>query len=333
MQATQATTVTLAEVAGLSADSYIKVRALLVDLREVPSFDKSVVKFVVQDPSTKSYSFKVWTMTYEQASTSFIRDRVYDFWFCTKKYANSANNVTYVGSLLEYELVEETDTIVRQFKPHSIQTLLSANKMYFENKLDQIHNRSLKRMVQLAYGMGKVPEGFSERAYRERYATTLRAYASTKFHDCYEGGYVNHIVGMLRIADLLRLQYNPPGDNAVGRIETGSQINWDIVFAGIYLHDVGKLTTYEGIGERIRFREDQLLDHSAAGVGVIYQLYSEIEPEYKPSWGDFQTLASICLKHGKLDRLLSDSKQTDSERIVTLIDAIDAMMVANLTLG
>lgn len=328
----QATSVTLAEVAGLPADTYIRVRALLVDLREVPSFDKSVVKFVVQDPSTKSYSFKVWTMTYEQASTSFVRDRVYDFWFYTKKYANSANDLTYVGTLREYQLVEETDAIVRQFKPHSMQTLLNANKMYFENKLDQIKSRSLRRMVQLAYGMGKVPEGFSERSYRERFSSTICAYASTKFHDCYEGGYVNHIVGMLRIADALRLQYNPPGDHAVGRVETGSSIDWDLVFAGIYLHDIGKLTTYESVGERIRFRTDQIIDHAAAGVGVIYRLYSEIEPEFKPTYAEFQTLASICLKHGKLDRILSDSKQTDSERVITLIDAIDAMMVSNLTL-
>ncbi len=79
-----------------------------------------------------------------------------------------------------------------------------------------------------------------------------RAPAGVKTHHAYEGGLLRHVLDLVRIADAVAPNY--------------PQLDRDLLLAGVFLHDLGKLDELSFDGELTYSDAGQLLGHLVQGV-------------------------------------------------------------------
>lgn len=308
--------------------SIIVFTALLQDITEAVTSQQSknprtpYTSLLFRDESA-TIKVNLWDKPYSEVENILCLDSVYTL-ECVVGIYGGKRVINTVISLEPTPMTEESE---KRFFPHYYRALTQENVEYFNTCIRRMRNANLRRYVEVAYGLGNVPDGLMESPYRERYSKLLKSFGSINYHDCYPGGLMNHYAGGLRILENLRKQYS---DTVIGRKEKTSTLDWDFITCVWLLHDIGKDETYEHISEyRVRYKEGHL-SHEITGVNIVYMIHTEVETLNQLSTAEFQHLLTVILNHSNLTEFF---RTGDVEgQVVALIDAMDTAMVGTLKL-
>src|SRR5690625_4720190 len=148
------------------------------------------------------------------------------------------------------------------------------------------------------------------RAFITKYNEDLFIYpAASKNHHAYVSGLAHHIVSMLKIGKQL--------------CEIYPELNKDLLYAGIILHDIGKLHELSGVVSTSYTVEGNLLGHISIMVTEIKQIAEEL----KITGEEVIILQHLVLSHhGKAEWGSAKPPLVREAEILHLIDLIDAKM-------
>lgn len=177
-----------------------------------------------------------------------------------------------------------------------------------------------KAPVEKEYLMEKLTEAIFEmknpaiqrivRAFIKRYQEELLAYpAASKNHHEYASGLAHHIVSMLQIGKEIQNLY--------------PQVNKDLLYAGIILHDMGKLKELSGVVSTSYTLQGKLLGHIPIMVEEIGMMAKELQIEGE----EVLILQHLVLSHhGKAEWGSPTPPLVREAELLHLIDLIDAKM-------
>lgn len=148
------------------------------------------------------------------------------------------------------------------------------------------------------------------RAFIKKYQEDLLTYpAASKNHHEYVSGLAHHIVSMLAIAKELYKLY--------------PQLNKDLLYAGIILHDIGKLKELSGIVTTTYTVEGKLLGH----IPMMVEEIGHVAKELKIEGEEVLILQHLVLSHhGKAEWGSPKPPLVQEAELLHLIDLIDAKM-------
>ncbi|WP_430787835.1 3'-5' exoribonuclease YhaM [Virgibacillus flavescens] len=148
------------------------------------------------------------------------------------------------------------------------------------------------------------------RAFIKKHQTALLTYpAATKNHHEYVSGLAHHIVSMIALARELHHLY--------------PQLNKDLLYAGVILHDLGKLKELSGVVTTSYTIEGKLLGHIPMMVEEIGQVARELQIEGE----EVLILQHLVLSHhGKAEWGSPKPPLVREAELLHLIDLIDAKM-------
>ncbi|RDW18183.1 3'-5' exoribonuclease YhaM [Oceanobacillus arenosus] len=148
------------------------------------------------------------------------------------------------------------------------------------------------------------------RAFIKKYQEELLVYpAATRNHHAYSSGLAHHIVSMLQIARELHKLY--------------PQINKDLLYAGIILHDIGKIKELSGIVSTSYTLEGKLLGHIPIMVEEIGMMAKDLKIEGE----EVLILQHLVLSHhGKAEWGSPTPPLVREAELLHFIDLIDAKM-------
>lgn len=144
----------------------------------------------------------------------------------------------------------------------------------------------------------------------EQHIEQFRIYpAASKNHHEYVSGLAYHTLSMLKVAETL--------------IDVYPQLNADLIYAGILLHDLGKTVELSGAVVPTYTLEGKLLGHISIAQAMVYHAAKELNIE-----GEEVTLLQhmILSHHGKNEYGSPVLPQIREAEIVYFIDNIDARM-------
>lgn len=148
------------------------------------------------------------------------------------------------------------------------------------------------------------------RSFIKKYQEDLFVYpAASKNHHAYASGLIHHIVGMLDLARELHKLY--------------PQLNKDLLYAGIILHDLGKIRELSGVVTTSYTVEGKLLGHIPMMVEEIGHMARELQVEGE----EVVVLQHLVLSHhGKAEWGSPTPPLVQEAEVLHLIDLIDAKM-------
>ena len=173
------------------------------------------------------------------------------------------------------------------------------DKEYLSEKLTEaifeMQNPTIQRMV---------------RAFIKKYQEGLLTYpAASKNHHEYASGLAHHIVSMLQIGRELHKLY--------------PELNKDLLYAGIILHDIGKLKELSGVITTSYTLQGKLLGHIPIMVEEIGLMARELQIEGE----EVLILQHLVLSHhGKKEWGSPTPPLVREAELLHLIDLIDAKM-------
>lgn len=148
------------------------------------------------------------------------------------------------------------------------------------------------------------------RAFVQKYQEELYVYpAASKIHHAYVSGLAHHIVGMLQIAKQLCHLY--------------PTLNKDLLYAGVILHDIGKIHELSGVVSTSYTLEGNLLGH----ISMMATEVKEVADQLGIEGEEVIVLQHLILSHhGQLEYGSPKRPIIQEAEILHLIDVIDAQM-------
>jgi 3'-5' exoribonuclease len=141
----------------------------------------------------------------------------------------------------------------------------------------------------------------------------LRTGAGVKAHHAYPGGLVEHICNMLEVSDRIRDLY--------------PAIDFDLVQAGIFLHDLGKVREMDFENAFIYTDEGQLLGHMSIAVEMVTEkiaLAEQMMNEPFPRELELRIKHMILSHHGSYAHGSPRLPMTPEAAVLHQIDNLDA---------
>lgn len=202
-----------------------------------------------------------------------------------------ANKVTIIGELdLNDDLKER---LMRAFY-HYAPVNLSDIRKGIEKKLKKISNEVIKKIV--------------DKIYADHQDDFYLYPAATKFHHAYISGLSYHTNSMMKLAE--------------GFLEVYPFLNSDLLYAGIFLHDICKIEefdSYEGSEYTLKGR---LIGHITLGANLIHDTAKELGLENSE---EVILLQHIIISHHYYGNFGSPKKPNIAEALVIhFIDNIDS---------
>lgn len=148
------------------------------------------------------------------------------------------------------------------------------------------------------------------RAFIKKYQEELLIYpAASKNHHAYTSGLLHHIVSMLQLGKQIKVLY--------------PQLNKDLLYAGIILHDLGKIQELSGVVTTTYTTEGKLLGH----IPIMVEEIGEIARELKVEGEEILILKHLVLSHhGKAEWGSPTPPLVQEAEMLHFIDLIDAKM-------
>lgn len=202
-----------------------------------------------------------------------------------------ASKVTIMGELdLDDDLKEKLMRAFYEYAPMKLSDIRAG----IEEHLNQIENVVIKKIIDHIY---------------KQYGNDFYLYpAATKFHHAYISGLSFHSLSMMRLAD--------------GFFPVYPFLNKDLVYAGIFLHDVCKILefdSYEGSEYTLRGR---LVGHITMGASLIHSVATELGLENEE---EVMLLEHIIISHHYYGNFGSPKKPNIAEAlIIHFLDNIDS---------
>ncbi|MFA5289694.1 MAG: HD domain-containing protein [Candidatus Izemoplasmatales bacterium] len=230
-----------------------------------------------------------------QSDTKILINKIYYFEteaiVFKEKIHLQASHVSLLG---ERELSDdEKERLMRAFYQYAPINLATVRKA-LETKIHAIENQVVREITL------KIYERFEDDFYLFP--------AATKFHHAYISGLAYHTYSMLQLAE--------------GFLKVYPFLSPDLIYAGVFLHDIGKILefdTYEGSEYTIRGR---LIGHITMGVNLIHETAKELG--YVDS-EEAMLLEHIMLSHHYYGNYGSPKKPNIAEAlIIHFLDNIDS---------
>lgn len=282
--------------------------------------------YVTVEDRTGEMTFPIWRRV-EDVETEMCEGMLYRLYGNVGIYRNE-NQLKYITA----KIIDDTSENRKRIDPSLTRGITKENEIVFKYVIEKkFDDERYKRYAEVACGLGEVPEGVDEKDYRERYDRIKSTWCSSKHHDNYKGGLVNHIVGMLRIVLTLKAQYAGK-DGAIGRYETKSEMNWDQLLLLCYIHDIEKHKEYlvDERGLKCEYNADTLVGHVIEGVARLELIHNEVESELRLNHDELEAVKySILCHHGQWGNFEMKSSE---DKVFHAIDLIDACNVDELRL-
>lgn len=141
----------------------------------------------------------------------------------------------------------------------------------------------------------------------------LRTGAGVKAHHAYPGGLVEHICNMLEVAERIRDLY--------------PAVDFNLVQAGIFLHDLGKIREMDFENAFVYTDEGQLLGHMSIAVEMVTEKIAQVERmmnEPFPRELELRIKHMILSHHGSYAHGSSRLPMTPEAVVLHQIDNLDA---------
>lgn len=140
-----------------------------------------------------------------------------------------------------------------------------------------------------------------------------RTGAGIKAHHAYPGGLVEHVLNILEVALRIRDFY--------------PTVNFDLVLAGIFLHDIGKVREMDFDNSFSYTDEGQLLGHMSIGVEMVTEKaaeYQRLTNEPFPRETELRLKHMVLSHHGSYEHGSSRLPMTPEAIVVHHLDNLDA---------
>ena len=186
----------------------------------------------------------------------------------------------------------------------------------FEFQPPQDVNTLFERMKEILLAIENVPVRTLMEAFlldEEITQKLLRTGAGVKAHHAYPGGLVEHICNMLEVSDRIRDLY--------------PAIDLDLVQAGIFLHDLGKVREMDFETAFVYTDEGQLLGHMSIAVEMVTEKKADVERmmnEPFPRELELRIKHMILSHHGSYAHGSPRLPMTPEAAVLHQIDNLDA---------
>ena len=210
-------------------------------------------------------------------------------------YKGSERNTNIIDDFKEItELgLEEADRDLRLFYNQSPINLKDAEEE-IKKYINKIDNKVIKEIT---------------KSLIDKYYDKYFIYpAASKLHHAYVGGLAHHCIGMLKFADGFIINY--------------PYLNKDLVYAGILLHDIGKVIELSGVVDTTYSLKGQLIGHLVIGAMEIEEMAKRLGYEKTE---EALLLEHMLLSHHGLPQFGAAKKPMTPEALVLwYIDTIDS---------
>jgi 3'-5' exoribonuclease len=144
--------------------------------------------------------------------------------------------------------------------------------------------------------------------------------AGVKTHHAYPGGLLEHVVSLMRLADLVATHY-----------ET---LDRDMLMVGAMLHDIGKIEELQFEGELTYSDSGQLLGHLVQGIEMVNRYEAQLRSEEIPlDQKDLLRLKHIIVSHhGYLEHGSPKVPMTLEALAFHYLDELDAKLNASMAM-
>lgn len=181
-----------------------------------------------------------------------------------------------------FDIVEITIETERKYYPERFQKPTEPMVLTYNTSISEIKDNNLRKFV--GFCLGFKGSYTNDKKRNVIYNRFVNSPASLNHHDCYRGGYVAHVAGMLANLKSVRDLYS-----SSFRSEDSNSIDWDLLYALVYLHDIGKPLTYTTDSlNRFVWNDRCLQDHAILGSQYVYSCWVQ------NSLIDFKTVQKLC---------------------------------------
>jgi len=190
------------------------------------------------------------------------------------------------------------------------------NSEDFEFQPPQDVNSMFERMKEILLAIENVPVRTLMESFLLDEAIVqklLRTGAGVKAHHAYPGGLVEHICNMLEVSDRIRDLYRA--------------VDFDLVQAGIFLHDLGKVREMDFENAFVYTDEGQLLGHMSIAVEMVTEKITQVElmmNESFPRELELRIKHMILSHHGSYAHGSPRLPMTPEAAVLHQIDNLDA---------
>jgi len=217
---------------------------LYAKVDQIMNSDNMVNLIVSQADSSEKINLKLEANRAEGIYVNCI------YWFNIAKYRNTERNIGYVNEFKSVADLEDSslqNEIYRQFMKSSPIDYKELKKGV-ESYVKKIDNKVLFDITN---------------ELLTKYNNDFYLYpAASKLHHAYVGGLAYHTLGMLNLVDGLAANYD--------------YIDKNYMYAGIILHDIGKVIEFSGIENTEYTIEGQLLGHLLIGCNEIQEVANKL---------------------------------------------------------
>ncbi|MHA1988186.1 MAG: HD domain-containing protein [Promethearchaeota archaeon] len=176
---------------------------------------------------------------------------------------------------------------------------------FFFDTISAITDERLRSLLELL---------FSDVEIRKKF---IECPSSVINHHAYKYGNLEHTVGMLKIFEKLESYYN-----------RNTNLNVDLIYTGIILHDIGKIVEYKIYNNVPRYIEgSNFLGHMVLGVQLVSRYMKKIENFPKDLKNRIRHL--ILSHHGKKEWDSIVKPQFAEAEILHFLDMIDSRFKLN----
>lgn len=250
----------------------------------------NMVNLLVVDSNNVSYNLKIS----QEEGRSFLINDVYEFTVEVKEGERTQYFIQDYKSVLDFKL-EEKNKSLRDFytsAPVSLEDLEKEINKYIDGLQNKIIKDITKKLIDL---------------YHDDYFLYP---AATKMHHAYIGGLAYHSTSMLKLAD--------------GVISAYPYLNKDYVYAGIMLHDIGKIKELSGIVAPEYSAEGQLIGHLVLGAMEIKMMATKLGYD---NTEEAMLLEHMLISHHGMPQFGSAKKPLTAEALVLwYVDSIDSKL-------
>ena len=247
-----------------------------------------MINILVTDGKNNTYNLKT---SQEDGRKLFVGD-VYEFDIEIKEGERVQYIITSYKNIVDFKFDEKNESL---------------RKFYTAAPLEL---KELEGEIEKYTGLltNKVIKAITEYLLKKYHDDYFLYPAATKMHHAYIGGLAYHSISMLKLAD--------------GVIAAYPYLNKDYIYAGIMLHDIGKIKELTGIVAPEYSVEGQLIGHLVLGAMEIKEAAKELGFE---NTKEAMLLEHMLIAHHGMPQFGSAKKPLTAEALVLwYIDSIDS---------
>ncbi len=250
----------------------------------------NMINLSVTDNNSNVYNLKI----NQEYAKSFAINDVFEFDVEEKIGERTQYFINSYKSILDFDFKEKND---------SLRTFYNAAPLSLD-ELEKLINDYLKAIK------NKIIKDIAKKLIDLYHDDYFLYPAATKMHHAYIGGLAYHSVSMLKLAD--------------GVIAAYPYLNKDYIYAGIMLHDIGKIKELSGIITPEYSAEGQLIGHLVLGAMEIRSMAEKLG--YQDT-EEALVLEHMLISHHGMPQFGSAKKPLTAEALVLwYVDSIDSKL-------